>query len=61
MMRQLLKFKPWPDAVFSYNDPSAWGVMLAALEAGLRVPEDIAVLGCGDNMHGAGIACRSVQ
>lgn len=50
-MRRLLKLQPRPDAVFCYNDPSAWGVMLAVLEAGLRVPEDVAVLGCGDNMH----------
>ena len=51
VMRQLLKANPKPDAVFCYNDPTAWGVTLAALEAGLRVPEDIAVLGCGDNIH----------
>jgi LacI family transcriptional regulator len=51
VMRQLLKSKPKPNAVFCYNDPTAWGATLAALEAGLRVPEDIAVLGCGDNIH----------
>ncbi len=51
IMRQLLKCKPKPNAVFCYNDPTAWGATLAVLEAGLRVPEDIAVLGCGDNMH----------
>lgn len=51
IMRQVLKSKSRPDAVFCYNDPTAWGVVLAVLEAGLRVPEDIAVLGCGDNMH----------
>jgi LacI family transcriptional regulator len=46
-MRQLLALKPIPDAVFCYNDPTAWGVMLAILDSGLRIPEDIAVVGCG--------------
>jgi len=50
-MRQLLKLKPRPDAVFCYNDPTALGVTLAILEAGLRVPEDIAIVGCGNSVH----------
>jgi LacI family transcriptional regulator len=50
-MRQLLKLKPRPDAVFCYNDTTAWGAALAILEAGLRVPEDIAVVGCGNSVH----------
>jgi LacI family transcriptional regulator len=49
-MRILLKRKPRPDAVFAYNDPLAIGAIHAILEAGLRVPEDIAVIGCG-NLH----------
>ncbi len=52
-MRQLLKLKPRPDAVFCYNDPTAWGAMLAILEAGLRIPEDIALVGCGDTFYNA--------
>lgn len=51
IMRQLLKARTRPDAVFCYNDPTAWGVTVAILEAGLRVPEDIAVIGCGNNPH----------
>jgi LacI family transcriptional regulator len=50
-MQQLLKLKPRPDAVFCYNDPTAWGATAAILEAGLRIPEDIAILGCGNNVH----------
>jgi LacI family transcriptional regulator len=49
-MRLLLKQRPMPDGVFCYNDPLAIGAMNAILEAGLRIPEDIAVIGCG-NLH----------
>jgi LacI family transcriptional regulator len=47
-MRQLLRASPRPDAVFCYNDPMAMGAMKAILEAGLDVPGDIAVVGCGN-------------
>jgi LacI family transcriptional regulator len=50
LMRELLKLDPRPDAVFCYNDPTALGAVNAILDAGLRVPEDIAVIGCG-NVH----------
>lgn len=36
------------DAVFAANDPSAIGAMKAIWDAGLRVPDDIAVVGAGD-------------
>jgi LacI family transcriptional regulator len=49
-MRKLLGASPLPDGVFCYNDPVAIGAMKAILEAGLRVPEDIAVVGAG-NVH----------
>jgi LacI family transcriptional regulator len=49
-MSQLLKLKPRPDGVFCYNDPLAMGAIEYALEAGLRVPEDVAIIGCG-NLH----------
>jgi len=49
-MKQLLKTNPRPDGVFGYNDPVAIGAMKALLEAGLRVPEDVAVIGAG-NVH----------
>ena len=47
-MQQLLNLDPRPDAVFCYNDPCEMGAMEAILEAGLRVPRDIAVIGCGN-------------
>ena len=46
----LLTTTPRPDAVFCFNDLIAVGVMMRLLEAGLRVPEDVAVIGCG-NYH----------
>jgi LacI family transcriptional regulator len=49
-MRLLLKEKPIPDGVFAYNDPLAIGAMDVALDANLRIPEDIAIVGCG-NLH----------
>jgi LacI family transcriptional regulator len=47
-MEKLLKVNPRPDAVFCYNDPAAIGAMNAILAAGLRIPEDIAIIGCGN-------------
>jgi LacI family transcriptional regulator len=47
-MRQLLKFRPVPDGVFCFNDPVAIGAMKAILEARLKLPEDIAVVGAGN-------------
>jgi LacI family transcriptional regulator len=47
-MQKLLRLKPRPDAVFCYNDPAAVGAMNAILDAGLRIPEDIAVVGAGN-------------
>ena len=49
-MRKLLRITPRPDGVFCYNDPVAIGAMRAIADAGLRVPEDIAVAGAG-NVH----------
>jgi len=47
-MRILLERDPKPDGVFCFNDPLAIGAMGTILEAGLRVPEDIALIGCGN-------------
>lgn len=49
-MRKLLKMNPRPDGVFCYNDPVAIGAMKAIFEAGLQVPNDIAIVGAG-NVH----------
>jgi LacI family transcriptional regulator len=47
-MKRLLAVRPRIDAVFAANDPSAIGAMKAVWEAGLRVPDDIAIVGAGD-------------
>ena len=49
-MRKLLRSRPMPDGVFCFNDPVAIGAMKAILEAGLTIPDDIAVVGAG-NVH----------
>lgn len=48
--RRLLALNPRPDGVFGYNDPTAAGAMKAILEAGLRIPQDLKVVGVG-NVH----------
>ncbi len=49
-MRRLLRLTPRPDGVFCYNDPVAAGAMKAILEARLKIPKDVAVVGAG-NVH----------
>ena len=49
-MERLLDLNPRPDGVFCVNDPTAMGAMQAILERGLRIPQEIAVIGCG-NVH----------
>ncbi|HET6934075.1 MAG TPA: LacI family DNA-binding transcriptional regulator [Candidatus Angelobacter sp.] len=46
----LLKQDPRPDGIFCFNDPLAVGAMREIEAAGLRIPEDIALIGCG-NLH----------
>jgi len=47
-MRTLLRLNPRPDAVFCFNDPLAIGAMNCILGEGLRIPEDVALIGCGN-------------
>jgi DNA-binding LacI/PurR family transcriptional regulator len=53
-MKALLALAPRRriDAVFAVNDPAAIGAMKAAWEAGLDVPDDIAIVGAGDVAYG---------
>ena len=51
-MRRILESGRRPDAVFAYNDPMAIGAMRVLFEWGLRVPEDIAVVGFDDVVEG---------
>jgi LacI family transcriptional regulator len=50
MKKLLAADGPRPDGVFCYNDPVAIGAMKALREAGVRVPEDVAIVGAG-NVH----------
>jgi LacI family transcriptional regulator len=47
---KLLQCNPRPDGIFCCNDPMAIGAMQAIAEIGLTVPDDIALIGCG-NLH----------
>jgi len=51
MMRQMLALHTPPDGVFAFNDSMAMGAMQVIAEAGLKVPEDIAVIGAGNLYH----------
>ena len=46
--QRLLSNKKCPDGIFCFNDPVALGAMRAILDAGHRIPEDVAVVGCGN-------------
>jgi LacI family transcriptional regulator len=46
-MQRLLALNPRPTAVFAANDPSAIGAIQACRDAGLRVPEDMSIIGAG--------------
>jgi LacI family transcriptional regulator len=49
-MQQWISKGDLPTAIFAANDPAAIGAMGALSEAGLKVPEDIAIAGAG-NIH----------
>lgn len=42
-----------PRAVVAVNDPAAFGAMQAIYEAGLRIPEDVALVGFSDDIRAA--------
>lgn len=45
---KLLSLPERPDMVFAANDMMAIGLLEAAEELGVRIPEDVAVIGCDD-------------
>ncbi len=48
MARELLSLRKPPRAIFAMSDLQAFGVIKAAREFGLRIPQDVAVLGFDD-------------
>ena len=46
--RRLLQLSPRPTAIFGANDPISIGAVYACRELGLRVPEDISIVGAGN-------------
>lgn len=55
-LQQLMKRYPQMDALFACNDRMALGVLQAAYQVGLRIPEDLAVVGF-DNMPDSAYFC----
>lgn len=53
-MRQLLRLRPRPDAVFACNDMAALAALQVCQDAGLRVPQDVALVGFDDTPAAAG-------
>jgi DNA-binding LacI/PurR family transcriptional regulator len=51
-LRQLLTLDEPPDGVFAFNDVLALGVLRAAYEEHVRIPEDLAVIGFDDIEEG---------
>jgi LacI family transcriptional regulator len=49
--RQLLQLKKLPDAIFGLNDTIAFAAMKEIKKHGLRIPEDIALVGFTDEFH----------
>lgn len=48
LMDKLLALPKRPNAVFCYNDLLALGAIHSVRAHGLRVPEDVAIIGCGN-------------
>ncbi len=48
MMRQLLESKEFPTAIIASSDPIAFGALRALNDKGIRVPEDLSLMGFDD-------------
>jgi len=54
--RMLMQRSPRPTAIFAGDDRAAMGVYKAARDHGLRIPEDLSVVGFDDNPESANFA-----
>nr|WP_248306208.1 LacI family DNA-binding transcriptional regulator [Devosia oryzisoli] len=57
---ELLALPQPPDAIFCHNDIIARGAMQAAQERGLRVPEDLAIIGYDDREFAKDLGITSI-
>ena len=51
--KYLLDLENRPDAIFAVNDSAAIEIMLMAMEKGIRIPEELGVVGFSDNPESA--------
>ena len=59
--RELLSLEKPPTAIFASNDQSAMGVFQAAQELGLRIPEDLSVVGFDNIMESKYLGLTTVD
>lgn len=59
--RRLLERVDRPTAVFATSDRQAFGVMLAARELGLRIPEDLSLVGVDDHEESELVGLTTVR
>jgi LacI family transcriptional regulator len=50
-LARILALNPRPDAVFCFSDLLAFGILEACVRQGIRVPQDLAVVGYADLPH----------
>jgi LacI family transcriptional regulator len=61
-MKKLIAKGQVPDAIFFATDLSAFGAIRALEEAGLKVPEDVSVIGFDDEVSAAGtFGCKPIS
>jgi LacI family transcriptional regulator len=54
-LRSLMALPHMPDGIFCYNDVIAVGLINEAMKQGIRVPQQVKVLGCGNVHYGVEI------
>lgn len=59
LTKKLLREHPETTAIFAYNDLAAFGAIMAVKEAGLKIPEDISIIGY-DNITYAALSDPSL-